>query len=167
MLRRKLMFILCIFSPNCATLVMSRTILAWVSTGFRHILPTISNDLTIKQYSSRFQFRRKTLLKSVYSITVISYSGLFCLILLFGHSVTVRVRVWVRSFVSVEAKLSFVEPGRRWAHSPSPSKAPGISYQGTMKTSVRMSQTSEGLELLYAVNGRRAPSLKSRRFTSF
>jgi len=36
--------------------------------------------------------------------------------------------------VSVEAKLSFVKPGRRWAHSPSPSKAPGISYQGTMKT---------------------------------
>jgi len=33
----------------------------------------------------------------------------------------------------VEAKLSFVETGSRWAHSPSPSKAPGISYQGTMK----------------------------------
>jgi len=33
--------------------------------------------------------------------------------------------VWV--FVSVGAKLSFVEPGRRCAHSPSPSKAPGIS----------------------------------------
>jgi len=40
--------------------------------------------------------------------------------------------------VSVEAKLSFVEAGRRWAHSPSPTKATGISYQGTMKTSVRM-----------------------------
>jgi len=51
----------------------------------------------------------------------------------------------VRSFVSVEAKLSFVEPGRRWAHSPSTSKAPGISYQGTMKTSVRMLKTSGGL----------------------
>jgi len=49
------------------------------------------------------------------------------------------------SSVSVEAKLSFVEPGRRWAHSPSPSKAPGISYQGTMKTSVRMLKTSGGL----------------------
>jgi len=36
--------------------------------------------------------------------------------------------------VSVEAKLIFVEPGHRWVHSP----APGISYQGTMKTSVRM-----------------------------
>jgi len=48
-------------------------------------------------------------------------------------------------FVSVGAKLSFVEPGRRWAHSPSPSKAPGISYQGTMKTSVRMLKTSGGL----------------------
>jgi len=47
--------------------------------------------------------------------------------------------------VLVEAKLSFVEPGRRWAHSPSPSKAAGISYQGTMKTSMRMLKTSEGL----------------------
>jgi len=47
--------------------------------------------------------------------------------------------------VSVEVKLSFLEPGRRWAHSPSPSKAPGISYQGTMKTSVRMLKTSGGL----------------------
>jgi len=37
--------------------------------------------------------------------------------------------------VSVGAKLYFVDPGRRWAHSPFPSKAPGISYQGTMKTS--------------------------------
>jgi len=36
--------------------------------------------------------------------------------------------------VSAEANLSFVEPGRRWAHSPSASKAPGISYQDTMKT---------------------------------
>jgi len=47
--------------------------------------------------------------------------------------------------VSVEAKLSFVEPGRRWAHSPSRSKTPGISYQGTMKTSVRMLKTAGGL----------------------
>jgi len=47
--------------------------------------------------------------------------------------------------VSVGAKLSFIEPGRRWAHSPSPSKASGISYQGTMKTSVRMLKTSGGL----------------------
>jgi len=47
--------------------------------------------------------------------------------------------------VSVEAKLSFVEPGRRWARSPSPSKDPGISYQGTMKTSMRMSKTLGGL----------------------
>jgi len=47
--------------------------------------------------------------------------------------------------VSVEAKLSFVEPGRRWVHSQSPSKAPGISYQGTTKTSVRMLKTSGGL----------------------
>jgi len=49
------------------------------------------------------------------------------------------------SSVSVEAKLSFVEPGRRWAHSPSLRKAPGISYQGTMKTSVRMFESSGGL----------------------
>jgi len=42
-------------------------------------------------------------------------------------------------------RLIFVEPGRRWAYSPSPSKAPGISYQGTMKTSVRMLKTSGGL----------------------
>jgi len=34
--------------------------------------------------------------------------------------------------VSVGAKLSFVEPGHTWAHSPSPSIAPGISYQGNM-----------------------------------
>jgi len=47
--------------------------------------------------------------------------------------------------VSVEVKLSFVEPGHGWAHSPSPRKAPGISYQGTMKTSVRMLKTSGGL----------------------
>jgi len=47
--------------------------------------------------------------------------------------------------VSVEAKLSFIEPGHRWAHSPFPSKAAGISYQGTMKTSVRMLKTSGGL----------------------
>jgi len=44
---------------------------------------------------------------------------------------------------AVEAKLSFVAPGRRWAYSPSPSKAPGISYQGTMKTSVRMLKPQE------------------------
>jgi len=42
------------------------------------------------------------------------------------------------SSVLVQAKLPFVEPGCRWAHSPSPSKAPGISYQATMKTSVMM-----------------------------
>jgi len=47
--------------------------------------------------------------------------------------------------VSVEAKLSFIEPGRRWAHSPSPSKAPRISYQGTIKTSVMMLKTPGGL----------------------
>jgi len=47
--------------------------------------------------------------------------------------------------VWVEAKLSFVEPGRRWAHSPSPSKAPGISYEGTMKISMRMLKTGGGL----------------------
>jgi len=49
----------------------------------------------------------------------------------------------------VGTKLSFVESGRRWAHSPSPSKAPGISYQGTMKTSVRMSQTSVSLTVIW------------------
>jgi len=45
--------------------------------------------------------------------------------------------------VLVEAKLSFVEPGCRWAHSLSPSKVPGISFQGTMKTSVRMLEPQE------------------------
>jgi len=47
--------------------------------------------------------------------------------------------------VSMEAKLSFVEPGRIWAHSSSPSKAPGISYQGTLKTSLLMLKNSGGL----------------------
>jgi len=51
------------------------------------------------------------------------------------------VNIIVVVVVSVEAKLSFVEPGRRWAHSPSSSGAPGVSYQGTMKTSVRMLRT--------------------------
>jgi len=54
--------------------------------------------------------------------------------------------------VSVETKLSFVEPGHRWAHSPSPSKAPGISQQGIMKTSVKMLKTSGGLWLLYGAS---------------
>jgi len=44
---------------------------------------------------------------------------------------------------SVDANLSSVEPGRRWAHSPSPSKDPGISYQGTMKTFVKMLKPQE------------------------
>jgi len=85
----------------------------------------------------------------------------------FGHmssskfvNVTVRIRQRVRNWigdkfrvpVSVEVKLSFVEPGRRWAHCPSPSKTLGISYQGTMKTSVRMLKTSGGLELLYGAS---------------
>jgi len=47
--------------------------------------------------------------------------------------------------VSVEGKLIFIEPGLRWAHSPSSSRAHGIPYQGTMKTSVRMLKTSGGL----------------------
>jgi len=47
--------------------------------------------------------------------------------------------------VLVEVKLSFVEPGCRCAHSPSSSKTPGISYQSTMKTSVRMLKTSGGV----------------------
>jgi len=64
-------------------------------------------------------------------------------------------------FVSVEAKLSFVEPGRRWAHSPS-SKAPGISCQGTMKTSVRKLQTSGGLSGCYFLPGP-ALAVDSRR----
>jgi len=38
--------------------------------------------------------------------------------------------------------LIFVEPGLRWAHSPSSTRAPGIPYQGTMKTSMRMLKTS-------------------------
>jgi len=54
--------------------------------------------------------------------------------------------------VLLGAKLSFIEPGCRWAHSPSPSKAPGISYQGTMKTSARMLKISGGLKLLYGVS---------------
>jgi len=65
------------------------------------------------------------------------------------HCVLWQYRTARFSSVSVEAKLSLVEPGRRWAYSPSPSKAPGISYQGTMKTSVRMLKTSGGLWLLY------------------
>jgi len=47
------------------------------------------------------------------------------------------------SFCGGEVVL--LEPGRRWAHNPSSSKASGISYQGTMKTSVKMLKTSEGL----------------------
>jgi len=47
--------------------------------------------------------------------------------------------------------LSFVEPGHRWAHSPYPSKAPGISYQGTMKTSVRMSKKPQEVSNCYMV----------------
>jgi len=39
--------------------------------------------------------------------------------------------------VSVESKLSFVVPGRRWAHSPSPSKAPGISYHENLREDVQ------------------------------
>jgi len=64
---------------------------------------------------------------------------------------TKRHEGWFVRFGGGEStrKLSFVEPGHRWAHSPSPSKAPGISYQGTMKTSVRMLETSE---LLYGVS---------------
>jgi len=61
------------------------------------------------------------------------------------RSRTLRYEATIPVPVSVGAKLSFVEPGRRWAHSPSPSKAPGISYQGTKKTSVRMLKTSGGL----------------------
>jgi len=49
--------------------------------------------------------------------------------------------VILKLVVLVEAKLSFVEPGRRWAHSPSSSGAPGVPYQATMKTSVRMLRT--------------------------
>jgi len=37
----------------------------------------------------------------------------------------------------MEAKLSFVEPGRRWTRSLSPSKAPGICYQGLFWISCR------------------------------
>jgi len=59
--------------------------------------------------------------------------------------IILKYRCRAVSFVSVEAKLSFVEPGHTWAQSPSPSKAPGISYQRTMKTSVRMLKTSGGL----------------------
>jgi len=59
--------------------------------------------------------------------------------------------VLLRSYFPVSAKLFFIESGRRWTHSPSPSKAHGISYQGTMKTSVRMLKTS-GLWLLYGAS---------------
>jgi len=55
----------------------------------------------------------------------------------------VKSKLRVIVVVSVDAKLIFVEPGRRWAHSPSSSRAPGISYQGTMKTSVRMLKPQE------------------------
>jgi len=47
------------------------------------------------------------------------------------HKVVPRLLTYITScafrFVTEGVKLSFVEPGRRWAHSPSPSKAPGIS----------------------------------------
>jgi len=68
---------------------------------------------------------------------------LYLLILVKKVIITIKAPVPVP--VLVEAKLSFVEPGRRWAHSPSPSKARGISYHGNMKTSVRMLKTSGGL----------------------
>jgi len=66
-------------------------------------------------------------------------------VMLLTHPLTYIVVLRLPVPVLVGAKLSFVEPARRWAHSPSPSKAPGISYQGTMKTSVRMLKTSGGL----------------------
>jgi len=48
-----------------------------------------------------------------------------------------RIFIFVTFYsVSVEAKLSFIEPGRRWAHSPSSGKAPGISYQYQENTPV-------------------------------
>jgi len=49
--------------------------------------------------------------------------------------------------VSVESKLSSVEPGCRWAPVVHPPVKPlvRVSYQGTMKTSVRMLKTSGGL----------------------
>jgi len=56
-----------------------------------------------------------------------------------------EIRKYLTVPVSVEVKMSFEEPGRRWAHSPSPSKAPGISYQGAMKSFMRMLKTSGGL----------------------
>jgi len=39
--------------------------------------------------------------------------------------------------VSVEAKLIFVEPGRRCAHSPSSSRAPGIPYDENLREDVK------------------------------
>jgi len=53
-------------------------------------------------------------------------------------------------------RLIFVEPGRRWAHSSSSSRAPSIPYQSTMKTSVRMLITSGGLNY-YMRNFARVP----------
>jgi len=57
------------------------------------------------------------------------------------HSVTKppsAVKLLLLLMFMFQRRLIFVEPGHRWAHSPSSSRAPGIPYQGTMKTSVRM-----------------------------
>jgi len=69
--------------------------------------------------------------------------------------------------VSVKAKLSFVEPGCRWAHSPFPSKAPGISYRGTMKTSVRMLTTSGDLCYVVLLSVSSGTSIGHLRVSSF
>jgi len=94
---------------------------------------------------------RLTLLEHA-DVNVVARTLLRCYLrrrLLFGFSTAQTLGfsfMWMSTVpVSVWAKLSFIEPGRRWAHSPSTSKAPGISYQGTMKTSVRMLKTSGGL----------------------
>jgi len=47
--------------------------------------------------------------------------------------------------VSVEAKLPFIEQAADGPIVHPPSKAPTISYQGTMKTSKRMLKTPGGL----------------------
>jgi len=93
-----------------------------------------------------------------YDYLTLQYGTLPLLTLSFCTSVIVnwtKAILATRQFqfpVSVEAKLSFVEPGHRWAHSPSCSKAPGVSYQGTMKTSVRILKTSGGHWLLYGAS---------------
>jgi len=87
--------------------------------------------------------------RSVSFILVVLHSFTGHPLLFWSTPLLASVKIWKLAADSFETRihqfqfqwrrrLSFVEPGRRWAYSPSPSKASGISYQGTMKTSVRI-----------------------------